>query len=536
LSSLGWIHPYLFAAYPVLALFAANAGEFPDDLVIRPLLLALLTAFVLQSLSRLLMRDIERASIAASSMLLFLFSYGHIYQFMKNWSIGTFVAGRHRFLLPLLALLLLLWLIWLLRQKRSLRNVSGFLLLVGLVLIVFPAASLTGYFMQEYRTAQAEAERAAAREKIPSASNSAQLPDIYYIILDGYGRSDILSSLYNLDTEPFLSFLDQQGFYIAAESHSNYPTTAKSLAASLNMSYLDDLAKEYDLDLTDRNPFESLLKHSRVRTFLEQRGYQTVAFETGWIRTEITDADRYMHTEEHVDAPAYLSWYANEFELLLLRTTILRPYLDVKTHAIGEAASMDSNRILYQRRRDTVRYTFRTLEEIPTWDGKFFVFAHIIIPHPPFVFGPDGEPLYPTWPYTIQDASDFPGTLAEYISGYSGQVRYTNKLLHILIPQLINRSDTAPVIILQGDHGPRAHVDWNSPSASNMQEVMSILNAYYFPGEAAERLYPSVTPVNSFRILFDEYFNADFPLLEDHSYFTTHTDPYQYIPVDRDLD
>ena len=48
---------------------------------------------------------------------------------------------------------------------------------------------------------------------------------------------------------------------------------------------------------------------------------------------------------------------------------------------------------------------------------------------------------------------------------------------------------------------------------------MPILDAYYVSDEARADLYPEITPVNSFRVLFNHYFDADYPYLEDLSYY-----------------
>ena len=255
-----------------------------------------------------------------------------------------------------------------------------------------------------------------------------------------------------------------------------------------------------------------------------------VAFDSGWPRTRIKDAAIYLQTDDPTQAPAFMSWYLNEFELLLLRTTILRPYIDFKTREIVEASRLDS--YLYQNHRQRIHSIFQLLEEIPTWDGDYFVFAHIISPHPPFIFGPEGQALTPRWEFTLQDASDFPGTTEEYITGYSAQSRYINKLVLILVTQLITESENPPIIIIQGDHGPRAFMDWESVNQTDTQESMSILNAYFVPNQTGIDLYDSISPVNSFRVLFNQYFDTDYALLEDHSYYTTHTNPYHFIIVD----
>ena len=49
---------------------------------------------------------------------------------------------------------------------------------------------------------------------------------------------------------------------------------------------------------------------------------------------------------------------------------------------------------------------------------------------------------------------------------------------------------------------------------------MSILNAYYVNAETKTSLYATITPVNSFRIIFNHYFGYNLPLLEDTSYYS----------------
>jgi hypothetical protein len=78
------------------------------------------------------------------------------------------------------------------------------------------------------------------------------------------------------------------------------------------------------------------------------------------------------------------------------------------------------------------------------------------------------------------------------------------------------------VIIIQGDHGPGGHLDWDSLENSCLWERTSILNAYYLLGSEASGLYPSISPVNSFRVVLNAYFGADMPLLPDRTYFTSH--------------
>jgi len=91
-----------------------------------------------------------------------------------------------------------------------------------------------------------------------------------------------------------------------------------------------------------------------------------------------------------------------------------------------------------------------------------------------------------------------------------------------IVPKIIANSARPPVILIQGDHGPTV--------ASNSRSRMENLSVYYLPGVDA-RLYPTITPVNSFRVIFNAYFGQNLPLLEDVSRYSAYTDPFTFKPI-----
>jgi hypothetical protein len=134
--------------------------------------------------------------------------------------------------------------------------------------------------------------------------------------------------------------------------------------------------------------------------------------------------------------------------------------------------------------------------------GRKFVFAHIIAPHPPFVFGPNGEPIEPAdRPFTLGDASDFTrrSSRDEYRRGYVGQVQYVNRRILAAIDDVLAHSQTRPVIILQGDHGSRMTMDWKDIRRSNLREPFANLSAFYLPdGKADKVFYDQISPSTCF--------------------------------------
>jgi hypothetical protein len=144
------------------------------------------------------------------------------------------------------------------------------------------------------------------------------------------------------------------------------------------------------------------------------------------------------------------------------------------------------------------------LENIPRIiPSPKFVFAHIVSPHPPFIFSPDGE-------FVVTDATD---------PGYPNQIQYLNKRLVPMVQNIIKQSATPPIIILQADHG------WD-------HEVrMANFMALYFPGGGISNLYPTLTPINIFRLVFNTYFGQNFPLLADDSYYSDDYASFNYTNV-----
>ena len=96
--------------------------------------------------------------------------------------------------------------------------------------------------------------------------------------------------------------------------------------------------------------------------------------------------------------------------------------------------------------------------------------------------------------------------------------------------------DSPPIIILQGDHGTQTLLkkyddNWDNQNDESITERMSIFNAYYLPDQNTELIYDSITPVNSFRLILNAYFNTNYELLEDKSYFADYIHPYNFTDV-----
>jgi hypothetical protein len=501
LTKFPW-HVILFSLYPPLSLWAYNLGQVGLASTYRAILACLLLALVLLALAWFWIRDWMRAGIVVTIFLLLFFSYGHIYLYLESMNIPL---GRHRFLAGIWLALAALGIWWAARRLRSPASLNSTLNLLAVFLFIVPTFSFVRHGFSTLRAGRSGsgAENMFSRAIPGTDPAEAGSPDVYYIILDGYGRSDILRDKLGFDNSAFLNELRDDGFYIADCSQSNYGMTALSLASSLNMDYITSLGDEFTPDNVDRySPLWRLIKDSATESTFRQMGYRTVAFETGYDWTEFRDADYFFEAPKQG---------LSGFESLVLRNSaavILDDFgLFDPLHFTPE-----------DQKRNLVSYVLEQMGRLPEIPGPKFVFIHLVIPHQPFVFGPNGEPFVVAQ-RTLNDDRYY--SAEDYLLGYGNQVRFISSQIPHLMETIIQNSATPPIIIIQGDHGP---------AQLEKENRMGILNAYYFP-RGREALYPGITPVNTFRIVFDIFFGSELGRIADVSHYSKYSQPYAFETI-----
>ncbi len=519
------LYPFLFGPYSILALLSTNAGKIYLQDIVRSIVVILTALVGLFGLLWLLFRSRERAGLTVLLNTFLFFSYGHIYALICSLpGLQDFPADVF---LAIWAAVAILGIWWILRKTQMPWRYTRILNIFTIILLLMPGANIAFRALQNQNSRNAidvsrsqsvgidvqiaghnnadsptTAYAAAAAEKSPLSKH----PDVYYLILDGYARQDVLQDLYRYDNSAFIQALRDRGFYVAPQSHSNYSNTLLSLSSSLNANYLDFSELGPNTDPSSDVGLIRLIEHSYVRSFFEEMGYQTVAFNNNYsIRSP--DAAGLVISNGGL----------NNFEHQLVDTTLVM--------LAG-----------YQLYADAARLAVHTsLEQAPTLRDPGtprFIFVHIISPHPPFLFGPNGEKL-PFQGYT-GDGSTFYGGSQKYASLYTGQLTYLNRLVLQTVDLLLADPDNQPVVIIQGDHGPAAYLD--APDGPCVRERMSILNAYYLPEQKSAPLYPNITPVNTFRLLFDTYFGTNLGLLEDRTYLSPSGSPFHPDDVTNRLD
>ena len=156
-------------------------------------------------------------------------------------------------------------------------------------------------------------------------------------------------------------------------------------------------------------------------------------------------------------------------------------------------------------------------------------------PHFPFVFGEKGQPFRPSRRSKFGMWERMDDKLRqEYVQNYRDQLAFITKKTMETIENILSSSTEPPIIILQSDHGPKSMIDektFEENTNSSLTERMSILNAIYLPRVAREEIYDSITPVNTFRLVFNSVFGTSYELMQDKNYYSTWVHPYKFINV-----
>ncbi len=484
---------------------------------IRALFISILIAQVLLIAGRIILKRPVEVGLIVSGLYILFFSYGHIEAILDGHiSMSTFI----RVILTILWLGVFgLWIYWVLVKMRHTRAVSNYFNIVAVILLVFPM-----YDLITYSRLTPETERLAREyqqyiyeqndfEKLFDERTNfiRETPDIYYIILDGYTRSDVLQELYGYDNSKFINELEKRGFYVAQKSHSNYSDTVYSLASSLNMTHVNTIVDFLDERSIPKNEdfmkdiLSILIKDNVLMRFLREQGYQVVAFDSGYDRTNIETADHFVRSEDIGEFNI-----STAFEFMLLDTT----YGKLLFNLIGdERVPMQD---FYDDHRARILFNFTNIPEFRDIEGNFILFAHIVTPHAPYVFGPNGEERSNRDPFTLREETTNGEWAPEY---YRDQLIYTNILILEMVDRILVNADDDPIIILQADHSSRAYPEDNLSIEDRMNVLYSIFNAYYLPhANGKELMRSNISPINTYRMIVNHYFGTELSLLKDNVY------------------
>jgi len=497
----------LLAAYSVLALWSANLGEVSLTDTLTTLIVVMTgTGLLYLALRLTLPGRPAHAGLICSFLLLVCLFYGYGAALAAlPWGGSVSYVNFHLGLFLAVFVLSILFAAFILRRSTSLRRPT-LVLNVATASLVLVSAGQIGYYEWPNRGHDAFVDALIESEPTQDGRPVATVPpardgarSIYYLILDRYAGFTTMSTQYGYENRDFRRFLEDKGFFVASGSRSNYLKTAPSLASTFHMDYLGVLSDGIGKDSSDYRPIHRMLQKNRVARFLKNRDYTIAHIGSWWQATKKNDYADELYSED-----------IGEFERVFSEMTIFAPVLRL---------AWRDNPYLYHANLDVgqcrrVPRTFDILRALHRRPDPVFAFAHILVPHPPFIFDDQGN-------CRPQGAADGQSLRDKYVD----QVKYINREIEQLVSTLLASPGEAPIIIIQADEGPYParyssngwsnNGDWRQATRDELRMKTDILNAYYFPDAGYDLLYDEITPVNTFRILFNTYFGTKFELLPD---------------------
>lgn len=467
---------YVYLKYPILyfGIFAA-------------------AAIGLFALCWVLIRRVRAAGILAAIILLPYLFWAPFHDFMKSLPLPSRLSS-YTVLLSVYFLAIAGSFFFLRIKKPELTRFTFFLNLLFIIFIGLEIIS-TGYKAVSGEPGRLNIGKNTSHTDLFSlATRPAIAPDIFFVVFDEYASSRSLATYLHFDNSALDSVLTQHGFFIAHNARSNYNSTPHSLASALNLDYL-----KADLEGAFSDPKHMLqaqyaYKKSILPTLLHRLGYQVV-------NLGLMDLDDYPSVGP--------SFFDRDMDVIFTNETLgSRIYWQIWWNFTNRWSWLKKSPAQIEKwRQGAIQRNKNNLDglltELKNQDIQpKFVITHVMLPHQPFYLDRNGQTRNTDNDYNLSNDSL-----------YLEQVRYANTWITKIAEAADQSFERPRVIIVAGDHGKR---DNELPIAARIRDKQFMnLSAYYFSDGRDSLLYPSITSVNTFRVVLNNYFNAGLPLLQD---------------------
>jgi len=420
-------------------------------------------------LIRWIIKDRIKSAILLTAILFIVLFFRDIYELLAFSGVTKLVSdfsifvGELFFAIIIVVLVLAPIIIWLYKSKRKFLKLNSYL---NLLTTIFLVIEIIGLGFIEVTKVELKS-KIDIKEPLEEIQNK---PDIYFIILDGYTGFSGLKKYWNFDNSELKKFMKKNGFFIAENGKTIYNVTNYSIASTLNMAELnfeaDNLyAKSSYLSLAN------IIKKNIVVEFLSEVGYDFINLSL----FDIRDKKKF-----------YEDIYFLKSGNIYQSRTIYGHLYEIQNEINADMAYINLD--IFNR--------LKNMRSAPNGKPKF-IYAHIMMPHPPYYFDAEGNKN------DFKVAND-PNNKNSYLD----QLKYTNHLLMESLNEVLNSSGNPPIIVVQGDHGFRRFKEKNKKDVE-----YSVLSCYYFPGKDYSSFTDSMKTINTFRLIFNKYFNQNFQLL-----------------------
>jgi hypothetical protein len=438
----------------------------------------------------LLYRNHLKASLLTAALLCIFFLFGTLQDFLKTY---LHTISRYQIILPAIFIAICCLAIYLKKSGRRFNRVTFFL---NILMAIYLSVDFVDFTWKSLHPNEDKLSIYGEGKKYNySPCNDCKNPDIYFLLFDEFSSTENLKQNFQYDNSELDSFLLKRGFSIQVHSHTNYNFTYYSMASMLNLNYISGIKDVQSLTSQDNNRCTDLIRNSEVIRFLSSRKYEIVNYSI----FDLAGSPALIRSE----------FFPPKTRLITDQTLFNRVMRDVGWHLYSVLIKFKwlSRNNLYENLNNNNEILNLLIRE----SGRKiktprFVYAHFLMPHPPFYFDKNSR---------MRDEKILSlERNVDHIDSYVGYIPYTTGKVKELIDTIEKNTNNKAVIILMGDHGYRA---MTNPEFHNY--YYENLNAVYFPDQDYRLMTDSINGVNQFRAIFNTLFKQNLPLLKDSTIF-----------------
>lgn len=433
-------------------------------------------------ITRFVVKNTLQAALIVFFISTFLLFFGAIFDWVRS---VRFLSWLHSYsiFVPLMLLSFILFIVFICKRTALQNKLCFYLNTLLLIYCVYDLAVLG------FKSVSTDKITALRTVNFDTALVKTK-PNIYLLLFDGYPGYKSLKDSFAFDNASIYRFLQQNQFKILPVV-SNYNMTYYSMSSMLNMQYIN---KPYTpLANTAANDQERIreIKNAGVVHQLTTIGYQF----TNYSIFDIAD-------KPSVKGNSFVVSQATLLTNTIFFNKIIK---DIGWHFIAGRYRIPFIEKLYRGDERNNQFIEEQLIKNTTAGSPKFVYAHLLMPHPPLFCDSMGNKL----PAELV----FDPKLAANKTYFISYLKYANKKMEAMV-EAITQTDPAAIIVVMSDHGYRDYDIGDRIEPRHFDNICAVR----LPGGNSTAPLPS-SNVNLFPYLFNYAFNQKISYLADSTIF-----------------
>jgi hypothetical protein len=482
----------LLPAFFLLHNYNELFGFIPGRLVLFYALLIYAVIVIAYFILRRRRLAMEKIFLILFILLFFILFFGPLHSAYRSITFRTRLSSFW-VMLPLSAVVLILLINLIVRAKRLSPKIF---VLLNLVMITLFGTELVIAFGKaiEYRNTHnlIYPQKPLSSAYVPSNAPDTSKPDIYFLVFDEYTSSSMLKKFWGFDNSPITDWLTQNGFHVGQGNQANYTQTTFSVSSTLNMNYIDKRLGENGIAIPSLLRSNQSLSNNETFEILKKEHYG-IRFIAPFNNT-IEDNGQEYFFDYYIKLQIPIQTLLGNLAISVKEGLITGRFPLIHSSQVFDHYLAHRYQLIRMAAEEIKKTVDSTSNRLP-----HFVYGHFLVPHEPHFFDSAGHFLSQKEFMTIPEFQTYPA-----------QIRHANALMKEIVSYIKQNNKPNTIIIIEGDHGFR-----NFPDSPVNVFSLPNFSAIYFPDGNYSRLYDGMSPVNTFRIVFDQYFKQTYPLLPD---------------------